>query len=111
MKVVSHYVRIGRQLVIENNIDQLEQILGELNEEEPVFDFNYLFQKLFLAACFYGNQTTIFWFLGLYKNMNELDKLILKQALVYGKYVTHRRKDEIDEIDKKTIIMEIDAVI
>lgn len=95
MKIVDRYIYNGDILIRENNIEELNNIYKSLLEELPQFDLSYLFQKLFLKACLYGNKNTINWFINIYNNeMNDISKIGIRHTLTYGKYLIKKRKDD-----------------
>ena len=95
MKLVDRYINYGEILIRENNTEELNNIYISLLNESPKFDLAYLFQKLFLKACLYGNKNTINWFINIYdKEMNSISKIGIRHTLTYGKYLIKKRKDK-----------------
>tara|TARA_Y100000389_G_C17460886_1_gene521606 strand:- start:2390 stop:2740 length:351 start_codon:yes stop_codon:yes gene_type:complete len=99
MQLVDTYIRQGRILIKENNIEELDNIytgiLEKYNENKAGFDMTYLFQKLFLIACQYGNKDTISWFFTIYKrDMSDINKIAVKHTFVYAKYLINKRKNK-----------------
>ena len=95
MKIVDEYIELGETLVRENNVEELSHFFTKLDSEDLKFDILYLFQKLFLKGCLYGNQNTIELFLNIYKfHMSELQQINTRSTIIYGKYLIRKRKDE-----------------
>tara|TARA_A100001015_G_C14970497_1_gene704888 strand:+ start:255 stop:572 length:318 start_codon:yes stop_codon:yes gene_type:complete len=93
MKKINLIIKEGEILIKENNVYELEIIYKQILEEENNFDLGYLFQKLFLKACIYGNKETILWFINIYNNMDFISKSAYKHTLNYAKYLIKKRRD------------------
>lgn len=85
----------GDVLIKENNVEELSNVYESVREQDLSFDMGYVFQKLFLKACLYGNRDTISWFFFIYKrDLTDMSKIAYRHTLYYGKYLIKKRKDK-----------------
>ena len=96
MKTVNALIEHGTILIHEQNVDELNNMYNNLLSQSLCqldFDIGFLFQKLFLKACLYGNIDILYLFFKIYEKMPDIPKITQWHSLVYGKYLVKTRKD------------------
>lgn len=95
MRLIDVYIREATEMIKQNNIVQLASVYEYIQSQDDLeFDITFLFQKLFLNACLYGNSSTIEWFLSLYSKLPATSVIAIRHTLVYGKYLIKKRKNK-----------------
>lgn len=72
------------------NADDLKSCqlyMAELHDEYEALPWDYMFQKIYLHACLKKKNTIVDWLLELYKELNPIEQIALRQVFPYGRHL------------------------
>ena len=90
-----------KNLIKEENLKELKEYYNNLSNTDLIISnligYEYIFQKIFIYACQYGNKEIIEWLFKIYEEMDNIRKIGLRQLFFYGKYQLKSNKNYKDK--------------
>ena len=96
MEETNKIIKECKKMIENDNLKDLKEYYLNLNEYEIFISntiaYEYIFQKIYIHACNYGNKETIEWLIERYIEMDNIRKIALRQLFYYGKYILKKNK-------------------
>ena len=85
-KIISN----GRKHIDYNNTKELNKMIIDININRVNVPF--IFKNLYLYACKTGTTEVISWFVKLYFELNDIEKIGLRQLFKYGNVIMRKNR-------------------
>jgi uncharacterized protein YktB (UPF0637 family) len=96
MDETNNIIKECKKIIENENLQKLKEYYNTLDKHEifisNTIPYEYIFQKLFIHACNYGNKEIIEWLIEKYYEMDNIRKIALRQLFFYGKYILKKNK-------------------
>ena len=96
MDETNNIIKECKQMIEKENLHGLKEYYNNLNEKELFISnfiaYEYIFQKIYIHACNYGNKEILEWLIEKYDEMDNIRKIGLRQLFFYGKYILKKNK-------------------
>ena len=97
MDETNKIIKICKKMIESKNLDELKEYYNTLDKTQIFISntiaYEYIFQKIFIHACNYGNKEIIEWLFEKYNEMDNIRKIALRQLFYYGKYMLKQNKE------------------
>ena len=96
MDETNKIIRECKKLIENENLPELKEYYNTLDKQElfisNLIAYEYIFQKIFIHSCNFGNKEIIEWLTEKYDEMDNIRKIGLRQLFYYGKYILKKNK-------------------
>ena len=96
MDETNNIIRECKKMIKNENLQELEEYYNTLDKYQTFISnmvaYEYIFQKIFIHSCNYGNKEIIEWMFERYIEMDNIRKIGLRQLFYYGKYILKKNK-------------------
>ena len=75
------------QCVQDSKLDRLQELYAWMHTRDAVYNWEYIFQRLYLKAKSLKRRNIIKWLDELYKKFDDVSKIALRHTMVYAKYI------------------------
>lgn len=96
MEETNIIIKECKKMIEKENLDGLKEYYLTLDENDKFISdtlaYEYIFQKIYIHACNYGNKDIIEWLIDIYELMDNIRKIGMRQLFFYGKYILKKNK-------------------
>ncbi len=80
-------VRNFKSYVNAGNLEDCQDYVQFLREEGESLAWDYIYQKVYLHACLRKQKHIVDWLMELYKELNPIEQIAIRQIFPYGRYL------------------------
>ena len=80
-------VRNFKAYVNAGSLDTCQDYVQILREEYEALPWDYIYQKVYLHACLKKQTHIVDWLLELYKELNPIEQIAIRQVFPYGRHL------------------------
>lgn len=80
-------VRNFKSYVNAGKLESCQDYVHTLREEYEALPWDYIYEKVYLHACLRKQKHIVDWLLELYKELNPIEQIALRQIFPYGRYL------------------------
>lgn len=70
-----------------DNLESCQLYMVELRNTYEELPWDYIFQKVYLHACLKKKTTIVDWLLEMYKELNPIEQIAIRQVFPYGRHL------------------------
>jgi hypothetical protein len=79
------FLKDSKGLIEKDNLEGLQELYSEFSEEK--YAWEYVYQKLYLHACLKKKPRIVEWLELMFKQLDPIQKIALRQMFSYGRYL------------------------